>query len=96
MILKQKRLIGILITIAVLLLLPLIAMQFTNKVNWTLSDFVIAGGLLLFTGLLIEFVLRKVTKTKNRILLTLGILLLLLVLWAEMAVGIFGSPIAGS
>lgn len=96
MILKQKRLIGILITIAVLLLLPLIAMQFTNEVNWTLSDFVIAGVLLLSTGLLIEFVLRKVTKTKNRILLTLGILFILFVLWAEMAVGIFGSPIAGS
>lgn len=96
MLFKQKRFLGIFFTIGILLLIPLIAMQFTEEVNWTGTDFVVAGVLLLSTGLLIEFVLRKVTKTRNRIMLTLGILFLLFVLWAEMAVGIFGSPIAGN
>ena len=96
MIAQNKRLTGILITIAALLCLPLIAMQFTEEVNWTLSDFVIMGILLLTVGLGIEFVLRKVKKTRDRILLCAGILFIFFLVWAELAVGIFGTPFAGS
>jgi hypothetical protein len=35
-------------------------MQFTNEVNWTLFDFVVAGVLLLGTGFICELVIRKV------------------------------------
>lgn len=59
-------------------------------------DFVVAGVLLFGTGLTIQFVLRKVKTRKNRILICGIILLLLLLLWIELAVGIFGSPIAGN
>lgn len=93
---QNKRLLVILLAIAFLLLMPLIAMQFTNEVKWSLLDFVVAGGLLLTTGLTIEFVLRKVKTTKNRILLCAAVLVVLFLVWAELAVGIFGSPLAGS
>lgn len=93
---KNKRLIGILGTVAVLLCIPLVAMQFTNEVNWTLSDFVIAGGLLLGTGLLIETVARNIKNKKIRIGITGAILIVLALVWAELAVGIFGTPFAGS
>ena len=93
---KNKRLIGILVTVAVLLCIPLVAMQFTNEVNWTLSDFVIAGGLLLGTGLLIETVARNIKDKKIRIGITVVILIVLVLVWAELAVGIFGTPFAGS
>ena len=93
---KNKRLIGILGTVAVLLCIPLVAMQFTNEVNWTLSDFVIAGGLLLGTGLLIETVARNIKDKKIRIGITVAILIVLALVWAELAVGIFGNPFAGS
>jgi Trk-type K+ transport system membrane component len=86
---QNKRLIGILLTAALLLLIPLIAMQFTDEVNWTLPDFIAAGVLLLGTGLLCELVLRKVKKTKLRIAIFLVILATLLLIWAELAVGIF-------
>ena len=95
MIIKNKRLIGILLTIAVLLLVPLIAMQFTDEVNWTLSDFVAAGVLLLGTGLMCELVMRKVKKIKYRIAICVALLAVLLLIWLELAVGIFGSPFAG-
>jgi hypothetical protein len=81
---KNKRLIGIVLTVAFLLFIPLIAMQFTDEVNWTLSDFAVAGVLLLGTGLICELVMRKVNKTNHRII------------WVEMAVGLFGTPFAGS
>lgn len=93
---KNKRLIIILISIAILLLIPLIAMQFTSEVNWELNDFIIMGVLLLFTGLSCELILRKVKSVKNRVLICGIILLAFLLVWAEMAVGIFGTPFAGS
>lgn len=96
MITKDKRLLGIVLTIALILSIPLIAMQFTEQVNWSSSDFLIAGVLLLGTGLTCEFVLRNVRKTSYR-LIACGILFVALALvWIELAVGIFGTPFAGS
>lgn len=71
-------------------------MQFTAEVNWSLFDFIAAGILLLGTGLAIEFVLQKVKSIKNRILILGIMIILLLLLWVELAVGIFNSPIAGN
>ncbi len=93
---KNQRLIGILLTVAILLFIPLIAMQFTNEVDWSVFDFAIAGFLLLGTGLLCELVLRTVSKPGHRVLICAAILIALFLVWAELAVGIFGSPLAGS
>jgi len=95
MIIQNKRLIIILLISAILLLLPLIAMQFTDEVNWTLFDFVVAGALLLGTGLMCELVIRKINKIKYRIAICVALLVVLLLIWAELAVGIFGTPISG-
>lgn len=84
------------LTVALLLLVPFIAMQFTNEVDWSSSDFVIMGGLLLGTGLLIELVIRKVKKTGYRIAICGAVLVTFLLIWLELAVGIFGTPFAGS
>lgn len=96
MITHNTRLIGIVLTVAVLLLIPLIAMQFTDEVQWSPSDFIIAGGLLLGTGLLCELVMRMVSKTGYRIAIIIAILGALLLVWIELAVGLFGTPLAGS
>jgi len=81
---------------AMLLVLPLVAMQFTKEVNWTVSDFVIGGILLFGTAGIIDFVLRKVKSRRNRIMLSMSVLLVLMLIWAELAVGLFGTPFAGS
>lgn len=93
---KNKRFIGIMLAASVILLVPLVAMQFTSEVNWSVLDFVVGGFLLLGTGLVCEFVLRKVVKTWHRIAICAGVLVALLLTWAEIAVGIFGTPFAGS
>lgn len=93
---KNKRLITIIATAAILLSIPFIAMQFTNEVNWNASDFIIMGILLFGTGLLCELVMRKVKSIKNRVFICAVILLILFLIWAELAVGIFGTPFAGS
>jgi ABC-type proline/glycine betaine transport system permease subunit len=96
MITQNFRLTAIMLTAAFILALPLIAMQFTNEVVWTLADFVIAGILLFGTGSLLEVIFRKVKKTQQRIIWAGVLLFVLFLIWAELAVGIFGSPFAGS
>jgi len=92
---QNKRLMLILAGVPSLLLIPLIAMQFSKEVDWKILDFIIMGVLLLGTGLLFELVLRKVKSTKGRILLCGAVLLVFLLIWVELAVGIFGTPFAG-
>ena len=93
---KNKRLIGIVLTVILLLFIPLIAMLFTNEVNWAISDFFVAGALLLGTGLMIEFVIRKVKQSKYKIVIILAIVAALFLIWMELAVGMFGTPFGGS
>ncbi|MBK8514818.1 MAG: hypothetical protein IPL55_00585 [Saprospiraceae bacterium] len=95
MTMQNKRLILILAVVPTLLLIPLVAMQFSNCVDWKILDFVIMGVLMLGTGLLCELVLRKVKSTKRRIIICGAALFALLLIWAELAVGIFGTPFAG-
>lgn len=93
---SRKRLILIFLSALMILLIPLIAMQFTAEVKWTISDFVVAAILLLITGLSLELMLRKVKTTKQRVMLSIILFLVFLFIWAELAVGLIGTPFAGS
>lgn len=93
---QNKRLISIILAVPVLLMIPLIAMQFTDEVNWTLSDFIIMGILLLSTGVICELVIRTVKNSTYRIALCIVVLFMLFLIWAELAVGVFGTPFSGS
>ena len=92
----MKRINIILLTVAGLLLIPFIAMQFTSEVNWGVFDFIVAGALLLGTGLLGDFIVRKVRNKDYQIGMLALLLVTLFLVWAELAVGIFGTPFAGS
>jgi len=92
----NKKILYYTLLIIVLLLIPLIAMQFTNEVNWSIMDFVVAGLLLLGTSLAIELIRRKIKNSKLRIWIVAIIIILLLLIWAELAVGIFDTPFAGT
>ena len=87
--------IRILPIVGLLLLIPLIAMQLTNEVNWLFFDFIIMGGMLTITGLLIGIILKKVNNSKNRLILIVTVVMMLFLIWAELAVGLFGTIFAG-
>jgi len=95
LIMKNKRLLLIIFCALIVLLIPLVAMQLTNEVNWTVFDFITAGILLVGTGLMIELTLRLIKKPKYRLAICAAFLIFLILIWAELAVGIFGTPIAG-
>ena len=79
-----------------LLLIPVIGRLVTDQIHWSSFDFIIMGSLLFCFGVGIELVNTRVKHVKKR-LLYLGILVLMfLLIWAELAVGIFGTPYAGS
>ncbi len=91
-----KRLGWLAAIVLLLLAVPLVAMQLTKEVNWSISDFVIAGSLLFITGMACEFIYRKVKASPLKWLWIGLVLLMLVLIWAELAVGIFGSPWAGN
>lgn len=70
-----------------ILLIPLIAMQFSDQVVWTPFDFIAAGILLFGTGCLFVLTTRKLKK--YRVALSILFLTALVYVWAELAVGIF-------
>lgn len=93
---KITRLTGLMLTAAFILLLPLVGMIFTSEVDWGLLDFVIMGILLFGTAFIIDLIFKKVRTTEKRIIYAAIILGVFFLIWAELAVGIFGSPFAGS
>ena len=93
---SNQRSLAIYTVAAILLCIPLIAMQFTKEVDWSGSDFIIGGTLLFGTAGVIDLVLRYVKTSKNRIILTFLVLAVLFLVWAELAVGVFGTPFAGN
>jgi len=81
--------------ILALLSIPLIAMQFTDEVAWAGGDFLIMALLLTVTGFPAEWAIRNVKAKKNRLITVSLVMFLFGLVYAEMAVGIFGTPIAG-
>lgn len=77
---------------ALVLSLPLIAMQFAREVDWGFEDFFIIGALLFGAGSLFVLVARK-TK-KNHLIIGIAFFLAVIYIWAELAVGIFTNLVA--
>jgi hypothetical protein len=93
---QNQRLAIILILVICFLLTPFIAMQFSDEVAWSVADFLLGGLLLLGVGLALEFILRKVKSRRSRIILLALLFFSFVLVWAELAVGVLGTPFAGS
>lgn len=83
-----------LLTLAILAL-PFISMQLSNEVNWGVLDFVIAGIGIFTTGMLYRLIVEK-AHPQYRTVLILALGATFVLIWVELAVGIFGTPFAGS
>jgi hypothetical protein len=88
LVLDNKVFAWIAVATALLLLIPLVAMQFTGEVNWTSGDFVVMGALLFGTGSLFVLVARRVER-KYWVAVGFVVGVAFLYLWAELAVGVF-------
>lgn len=74
-----------------LLLLPLVAMQFTAEVDWDLADFVVFGVMLLLACGAYEFAARLTSNQTYRLATGLALLGGFLLAWVIGAVGVLGA-----
>ena len=86
-----KSLLRLAFATACLLLIPLVAMQFSTEVVWTVSDFVIAGGLLFGAGLSYLLVARLGSSASYRLGVGVAVVAGLLLVWGNLAVGFIGN-----
>lgn len=83
--------------LAILLALPGLAMMLEAEgVDWSTSDFIVMGMLLALVGLGIECMMRFVRNSRDRRIAIGAIVVGFVLLWAELAVGLVGTPLAGS
>lgn len=75
---------------ALILLTPIVAMQFTEEVKWTVGDFIFAGAMLLGAGVTYELAARAGGLAyQAAVVVALGTGVL--IMWVTGAVGIIGS-----
>jgi hypothetical protein len=82
------------IGVGLLLLVPWVAMRFTDEVAWSVADFAAAAGLLFCAGSACVAITHGAPQ--RRLLVAVTVLVVLAAVWAEFAVGVFGTPWAGS
>jgi len=87
---NSRRLLIYAIVTGFILMIPLIAMQFTTEVNWTGSDFVVAGTLLFGSALVYELASRNVSSPRTRLVIAFIVLAILAFIWVGAATGFEG------
>jgi hypothetical protein len=78
-------------TAAIMLLIPLIAMQFTDEVDWGLSDFIIFGTMLAVVGGVFELATRMSPNQSYRAAVGVALAGAFILIWVNGAVGIIGN-----
>ena len=74
---------------AFLFLLPLVAMQFTDEVDWTVFDFAVFGGLLFAACGAYEITVCVTGRKLYRLITAAIIVVVFLLFWVQGAAGIF-------
>lgn len=77
--------------VALVLLLPLVAMQVTEEVVWDVADFALAGALLVGTGLTFELAVRRTDNTTYRAAVGVALVAAFILIWVNVAVGVIGA-----
>jgi hypothetical protein len=78
-------------TAALMLLLPLFAMQVTDEVDWDVADFAFAGVLIVAVGVAYELTVRMTGNTAYRAAVTVALAAAFILSWMNLAVGIIGT-----
>lgn len=74
-----------------LLMIPLIAMQFSVEVNWNIFDFVVMGALIFSIGMSCVLAMRHATDLVYKVAIAFSLGSLFFLIWANLAVGLIGG-----
>jgi hypothetical protein len=83
---------GVALATGFILLVPFLAMQFTDEVAWGVFDFAVAGALLGGTGLIHQLAASKAGNIAYRAAVGVALAAALLLVWMNLAVGVIGEP----
>lgn len=86
LVVPRETLVRLALATGLILLIPLAAGRLSDEVSWTLADFAAMGALLFGGGLAVVWSARQATR--RRVLIGSAILLALVWVWAELAVGV--------
>ena len=81
---------------AILLLMTFIAMLLTDEVNWSIIDFLVMGLMLIIAANGITLAIMKIKHHKIKNITSALIAVTFLLIWAELGVGLLGTPFAGN
>jgi hypothetical protein len=90
----QRKLLGRVapwIIAALLLLMPMVAMQFTDEMNWDETDFLVFGAMLLGACGAYELATRMTGNTAYRAAVGVAVVAAFILVWMNLAVGVIGS-----
>lgn len=96
MITQKQTTLAIFAVLALLMAAAFLGNLFVEGWYWSRFDFILAAILLFGTAGLISLVRAIVKNNKYKILISLLIVVILVLVWMELAVGLFGTPFAGS
>ena len=92
-----KSILSVAVVTVLLLMVPFIAMQFSQEVDWSFSDFAIMGSLIFITGLAYVLLTRFAKNWMLKIAFAITIGITFFMIWANLAVGLIGAgPHAGN
>lgn len=83
---KKKNIINILFVVGIILLIPLFGNFFIDGWDWGVIDFIVIGLMLFITGLIIDLAARKIKNPAYRAIVIIGIVIVFLLGWVELAV----------
>jgi hypothetical protein len=87
----NRSVLAIVLGTALLLLVPLVAMQFTDEVVWGPFDFAFAGVVIGGTGLTFEWAVRKMGNVAYRAGVGVALAAGFMLFWGNAAVGVIGD-----
>lgn len=76
---------------ACILMAPLVAMQFTDEVNWDETDFIVMGALLFGAGLTYVLITRMSDSIAYKAAVGIAVAAGFILIWINLAVGLIGS-----
>lgn len=79
------------LVVGAILMIPLVAMQFTTDVDWSVGDFIAMGILLYGSAFMYELIAMQGGGIEYRVAVALAVLTGFLLVWVNLAVGIIGS-----
>ena len=65
-------------------------MNFTDEIDWSISDFIISGLIIIVFSTCVNFIIIKISNKNRRLVLITILSIIFVLVWAELAVGIFG------